>query len=329
MPSPHILQSWEWGEIKRATTGWKPLRYAFFDGQTLLAIAAFGIRRLGPIRLMYAPRGPLFAAGNREYAAVLAALPGIAREQDVLWLKIDPGIALASRTVSETEWQEHREGHALRDSLRVAGWHHSPQQIQFPNTQILDLAPTEETLLANISANTRRKIRVASRKGVTIRVGEENDLSALFTMYAETAARDGFRIRPSSYYLHVWRHMMRAGMACVLIAEYAAAAIAHIILLHGGESCWFFYGASSNRERARMPNYALQWEGIRWAKRAGYRVYDFWGAPTEFNLSDPLWGVYQFKRGFRGRLVRGIGAWDYAPKPTRYALYQWLQQIRR
>ena len=329
MPSPHILQSWEWSEIKRATTGWQPLRYAFFDGQTLLAIAAFGIRPLGPIRLMYAPRGPLFATGQRDYAAVLAALPGIAREQGALWLKIDPGIALANRPMDETEWQEHREGRALCDSLQDAGWRHSPQQVQFPNTQILDLTPTEETLLANMSANTRRKIRVAVRKGVTIRVGEESDLCSLYTLYAETAARDGFRIRPSTYYLHVWRHMMRADMAQVLIAECAGAAIAHSILMHGGESCWFFYGASSNRERARMPNYALQWEGIRWAKRAGYRVYDFWGAPTEFDESDPLWGVYQFKRGFRGCLVRGVGAWDYAPKPMRYALYQWLQRIRR
>ena len=198
MPSPHILQSWEWSEIKRVTTGWQPLRYAFFDGQTLLAIAAFGIRPLGPIRLMYAPRGPLFATGHQDYAAVLAALPGIAREQGALWLKVDPGIALANRPMDETEWQEHREGRALCDSLRDAGWRHSPQQVQFPNTQILDLTPTEETLLANMSANTRRKIRVAVRKGVTIRVGEENDLCSLYTMYAETAARDGLPHPPFS-----------------------------------------------------------------------------------------------------------------------------------
>ncbi|MBC8098508.1 MAG: peptidoglycan bridge formation glycyltransferase FemA/FemB family protein, partial [Armatimonadetes bacterium] len=34
--------------------------------------------------------------------------------------------------------------------------------------------------------------------------------------------------------------------------------------------------------------------------------------------------VYEFKRGFRGTVVRGIGAWDYAPYPPLYALYTQL-----
>jgi peptidoglycan pentaglycine glycine transferase (the first glycine) len=46
-----------------------------------------------------------------------------------------------------------------------------------------------------------------------------------------------------------------------------------------------------------------------------------WGAPDDFVESDPLWGVYQFKRGFRGVVTRHIGAWDYAPSPLLYRAY--------
>ncbi|MGC9336318.1 MAG: peptidoglycan bridge formation glycyltransferase FemA/FemB family protein, partial [Anaerolineae bacterium] len=35
-----------------------------------------------------------------------------------------------------------------------------------------------------------------------------------------------------------------------------------------------------------------------------------------------LWGVYRFKRGFGGRLVRTIGAWDLVYASLRYKLYQ-------
>jgi lipid II:glycine glycyltransferase (peptidoglycan interpeptide bridge formation enzyme) len=37
--------------------------------------------------------------------------------------------------------------------------------------------------------------------------------------------------------------------------------------------------------------------------------------------SDGLWGVYRFKRGFGGRLVRTAGAWDLVYASFRYRLY--------
>jgi lipid II:glycine glycyltransferase (peptidoglycan interpeptide bridge formation enzyme) len=46
-----------------------------------------------------------------------------------------------------------------------------------------------------------------------------------------------------------------------------------------------------------------------------------WGAPDVFEESDSMWGVYQFKRGFRGTVTRHIGAWDYTPYPLLYRAY--------
>jgi len=111
---------------------------------------------------------------------------------------------------------------------------------------------------------------------------------------------------------------MEAGLAHALIAEFEGKAIAHVILLHFARTCWYFYGASANEERERMPNYLLQWEAMRWAKGQGYAVYDMWGAPDTFDESDSMWGVFEFKRGFPGVVRRHIGAWDYAPYPPLY-----------
>jgi lipid II:glycine glycyltransferase (peptidoglycan interpeptide bridge formation enzyme) len=94
-----------------------------------------------------------------------------------------------------------------------------------------------------------------------------------------------------------------------------------VILFHFGRTCWYFYGASSNQARDRMPNYLLQWEAMRWAKARGYAVYDLWGAPNLFDEADSMFGVYNFKRGFRGTVTRHIGAWDYAPSPLLYRAY--------
>ena len=37
-----------------------------------------------------------------------------------------------------------------------------------------------------------------------------------------------------------------------------------------------------------------------------------------------MWGVFRFKEGLGGRLVRTLGAWDAAARPLDYRLYHGL-----
>jgi lipid II:glycine glycyltransferase (peptidoglycan interpeptide bridge formation enzyme) len=81
---------------------------------------------------------------------------------------------------------------------------------------------------------------------------------------------------------------------------------------------------SRDRHRDKMPAYVLQWEAIRWSKAAGCTHYDLWGAPDRFDTTDPMWGVFRFKEGLGGRLVRTLGAWDATSRPAEYRLYHSL-----
>src|SRR5574341_1504975 len=58
LPYAHVLQTWEWGEFKRVTTGWEPLRVAFKQGDDIVAMASIGVRSIGPLRVMYVSKGP-------------------------------------------------------------------------------------------------------------------------------------------------------------------------------------------------------------------------------------------------------------------------------
>ena len=106
-----------------------------------------------------------------------------------------------------------------------------------------------------------------------------------------------------------------------LIADVDGQPVAAVVLVRFGDKVIYMYGASSARERERMPNHLLQWEAIRWARVQGAKVYDFWGAPDEFIESDRLWGVWRFKAGFNAEVVRTIGAWDYPARPLWYRAY--------
>jgi len=100
-----------------------------------------------------------------------------------------------------------------------------------------------------------------------------------------------------------------------------------------GKRAWYFYGASTNEERNRMPTYLLQWKAMLWAKKQGCTEYDLWGVPdeeletleSEFNnQSKGLWGVYRFKRGFGGELKRADNPYDRVYKPLIYMAYKLL-----
>jgi hypothetical protein len=122
-----------------------------------------------------------------------------------------------------------------------------------------------------------------------------------------------------------------AGRLHLLLAEYEGRPLAALMAFARGPRAWYLYGASTDEERNRMPTYLLQWEAMRWARRRGCQTYDLWGVPdadhetleSQFeSRGDGLWGVYRFKRGFGGELVRSIGAWDYPLQRLLYSVYQ-------
>lgn len=330
LPTAHILQTWEWGDFKQITTGWTPQRFAYQNeaGQ-IVAAASVLTRRIGLLSVKYVPKGPaLNYADSMVREAVLDHLQSLGK--NAIWLKIDPDQPLATGIPADETPDPNRPdiynpaGVDLRESLTRRGWRFSADQVQFRNTLILDLTQSEDDLLKQMNQGTRRKIRQAEKAGVIVRSADldDGDLKILYDLYVETGSRQGFLIRPLDYYREAWLKFTRAGLGHGLIAEVEGEAVAGIVLFHFGRKVWYFYGMSSEHQREAQPNYALQWHAICWAKAQGYALYDWWGAPDHFLESDPMWGVYRFKDGFGGQVVRHIGAWDYVPRPWLYSLYE-------
>ncbi len=323
LPAAHFLQSWVWGDFK-ARWGWEATRLTMTIAQSswepLAAVQVLKRRvpRL-PYNILYVPKGPALDYNDSALRRhVLHELESLARRENALFIKIDPDVV---RCWGFDPERPSPVGGQFIKELSQRGWVHSAEQIQFPNTVELDLTQSEESLLAAMKSKTRYNIRLAGRKDVVVRHGSDADFELIAKMYAETAERDGFTIRPLDYYLDAWQSFYDAGMAHPLIAEYEGTPLGAVILIRFGERVSYMYGASTHIERKRMPNYLLQWEAIRWAKAQGCTVYDFWGAPTLFEESDPMWGVWRFKSGFEGQVVQTIGAWDFPVKPLLYRAY--------
>lgn len=330
LPGAHPLQTWEWGEVK-GCYGWEPDHRVWRNPDGTVAAAALVLSRSGPRsglgaawRVMYVPRGPLLADwGKKELRRrVMEDLAELGRERGAIFLKIDPEVKIGQGIPGSPGAWEDPVGIEVEQALRGSGWLFSSEQIQFRNTVVIDLRRELEDLLAGMKQKTRYNIRLAERRGVTVRVGTEIDFAALFQVYAETARRDGFAVREQAYYHRVWKVFLDSGMATPLIGEVDGNLVAGLILFHFAGRAWFLYGMSRAAYRDRMPNYLLQWAAIRRAKDLGCVAYDLWGAPDNFNESDRLWGVYRFKEGFGGEVVRYTGAWDRPLRPLIYRLYR-------
>ncbi len=322
MPEPHILQSWAWGEIK-AQTDWRAKRLVWGEESltprsrgrfATWACAGVLIRRLNrimPVAVAYVPKGPLLDWSDAPLTVrVLHDLEQTARHARALFIKIDPDVLA-----------ESAEGAALVILLQRRGWVFSQEQIQYRNTMITDLAPDESALLAAMKPKWRYNIRLAERNGVCVRSGSDADLPTFYQMYAETGRRDRFLVRPFPYYQAIWENFLTHGLAHLLLAEVEHQPVAGLILFRYGPTAWYFYGASTHLHRDLMPNHALQWAAIRWAKAHGCTRYDWWGAPDVLDESDPMWGVYRFKQGFGGQFVPHIGAWDFPVNRRLYWAY--------
>jgi lipid II:glycine glycyltransferase (peptidoglycan interpeptide bridge formation enzyme) len=189
-----------------------------------------------------------------------------------------------------------------------------------------------------MKSKTRYNIRLAERKGVVVREGGAEDVAAFTRMMATTSERNEFGVHAPAYYERAYAAFYPGDMVRLFLATYEGQPIAGVMAFACGTRSWYAYGASSNEHRNRMPTYAVQWAAIRWAQARGCTSYDLYGVPDEDEetleagfqeRSDGLWGVYRFKRGFGGQLVRSIGAFDYAYNKPLYWLYRRALALRR
>jgi lipid II:glycine glycyltransferase (peptidoglycan interpeptide bridge formation enzyme) len=313
-PEAHILQAPAWATLK-SNFGWKP-RF-FREGSIGLAIL-FRHLPLGK-SIAYIPRGPI---GEGDWNALWPEVDQVCRQEKAVFLRVEPDI-----------WEPAPSGFIEKN---LTGFVKTDQTIQPPRTIIVNLEGSEDEILENMKSKTRYNIRLAQRKDVKVLFSD--DISAFHRMMLTTGERDEFGIHSLAYYQKVYGLLAPDGHCVLLIATYEGQPLAGVMACAFGNTSWYFYGASTNQERNRMPTYLLQWEAMRWAKQKGCRVYDLWGVPdmpeaelenTFLDRSDGLWGVYRFKRGFGGEVKRTIGAWDRIYQPLTYRLYRFWSQKRQ
>lgn len=325
-PQGSVLQTTRWAQLKNEF-GWTSHRvWLRREGQLVAgAQVLFRSALLGMVRMAYIPHGPLVDWRNDEQVAVLLNQIDLScYEHRAGILKMEP--LLWQEDMPREQWLALCEKYELNPDTDT---------IQPPRTLVVDLRPDEDEILAAMKQKTRYNVRLAGRRGVTVREGTIEDIPAFNALMQATGQRNEFGVHNPAYYHSAFK-IFAPEHAALLLAEYAGQLLAGIMVFATGQKAAYLYGASSEEERQRMPTYLLQWEAMRWAKARGCTEYDLWGVPdapeetleadfTERN--DGLWGVYRFKRGFGGELKRTVGSADRVYNKLLYRVYRWRRGV--
>jgi peptidoglycan pentaglycine glycine transferase (the first glycine) len=311
-PDAHILQTSAWGRFKKKH-GWYPKWIISGDSgvQILFKKLPFGQT------FAYIPKGPV----GKNWEAVISEAITFSKQEKAFILYVEPD-----------QWEDE----CWNSILKAAGFGESDMSIQPRKTIIITLTESETDWLKKMKQKTRYNIRLAKKKNISIH--QSNRIDEFIALINITGQRDDFGIHSANYYRDVYENFYQSGNCVFLLATYENKPLAGIMVFARGNRAWYFYGASNNIERNRMPTYLLQLEGMRWAAKKGSTIYDLWGVPDEDNekleqefshRSDGLWGVYRFKRGFGGDVKRTAGVFQKVLNKPLYLLFSILLKIRK
>lgn len=274
------------------------------DGNTI-GCAQLLIRRLPfPFRaLVYIPRGPMCPVEDTE--AVLRSLADHAAARH-------RGVALSI----EPDWDRDSPYAA---AVEGAGFRETTNTVLIPRTLILDLAKSDDELMADMSKTTRANIRKAMRSDVEFRkVKNESELEQVLGIYHETAERAGFGIHEDKYYRDIFRNM---GDGSPIIGAFdGEQLLAFVWLARSGATAFELYGGVSAEGQKKRVNYGVKWAALQSMRQDGCSRYDFNGL-----LND---GISDFKKQFGKHENMLLGTWEKPLSPF-YPAYSRAMPLAR
>jgi lipid II:glycine glycyltransferase (peptidoglycan interpeptide bridge formation enzyme) len=231
------------------------------------------VRGLGSIG--YAAHGPVIAVGGEERVEVARALAvGLTRLTGVRMLFVQPP-----------------EGADDLSALLVAhGFRPSERSIFWTGSMRIDLDRSEDELRRALSPRLRSWTRRWPDAGVSVRMGDADDVPVLARlMHATANARGHEGPPPLSYLQRMYTELASTGNAALFVGEvHGRPVTADLVTMCGTTVRGRLSGFDRSGEwrRLSVPG-AARWEMIRWAKRSGYRWLDF-GGLSEQTLRDAL-----------------------------------------
>jgi lipid II:glycine glycyltransferase (peptidoglycan interpeptide bridge formation enzyme) len=309
----NFLQSWEWGDLHQ-TLGDVVYRQGIYRGESLVGVLLGIVKDARRGRYLEVPGGPLIDwDDDAVVACATAELRRLANENRCVFVRLRPQLADTTQ---------------YRDLLKTHQFMLAPMHLHAEHTNILDLASTEDELLAGMRRQTRYEVRRADKQNIIVSwASNEAAIEEFYAVQADTARRQGF-IPPSRAFLDAQLAAFGDKLRVYRAEKDGQLLTLALIILYGQEA-EYHEGASTPEARSQPGAYAVQWQAIRDAKAMGITRYNFWGIAYTSDPKHRYAGVTTFKRGFGGQDVTYLPAHDLVIDRLKYTKNWIIETIRK
>jgi len=248
----------------------------------------------------------MFEKGPAPTKQMLADLKRIGKEKNLVFIKLEPNCVKSDKLAG-----------LVQSERAVAG-----RRLFTPTTFWIDLTPGEEELMKSFSSKTRYNIRLAEKKGVTVKEDvSDKAFEKYLELTRETVSRQGFYAHTEKYHRLMWEILKKAGIAHLLTATYQGEIITTWIVFAWKDFLYYPYGASTEKHKEVMANNLMMWEAIKFGKKLGLTTFDLWGREEGK-------GFTKFKEGYNPKVIEFLGTWDLVINKPLYAIYKLVEWIR-
>lgn len=306
------LQSWEWGETRKAI-GKEIYRFGLFDKNKLKSVYTVILYNLPRVK---------YKVGHLIFSEIpspetINFMQSTLAEYNVVFIKIEPYKYSADQQEniqSFNEWKSLLDRSSIKNSP-------SESRYMYDQTIILDLTKEESQLNKELRKSTRYTIRNAYTK--LVQIEESEDFQTFWNVFESTVKRQNYYAHDENYHITVWENM-RKNISKFFIAKLDEDVLAAFEIFFFNQRAYYVYSGSSDKNRQLGGSNILMWETILRSKALGCNEFDLWGIGDKPSFR----GFSSFKEGYGGQKVYMMEGLDIVFDQYLYWGYKYLNGAR-
>lgn len=311
----NFLQSVYWGQFHQKL-GSQVFYSGFFENEKLIGVMLAIVEDARRGRYLTVPAGPIIDFKNKAViAAFINEIRRLAKETNCVFVRVRPQLRYDEFSVN---------------LFKELGFKDAPMHLHAELTNQLDIAKTEEELLAGMRKTTRYEIRKGISENIRVEMSKDPSLiEGFYKIQLETAKRQGFVPFPKDYLSEQFKVFAENDKAALFSAYHNKDLLAQAFIIFYGQEAAYHYGVSTEKNREYPGAVLIQWEAIKEAKKRGLKRYNFWGVAPEENKEHRFYRISIFKRGFGGVDIKYLHAQDLAINKTKYLVNYLIETARK
>lgn len=350
-PLSNFYQTTNWAEVKN-TTGWETHFLGIKENDKIIALCLLLSKKTFlNQKLFYAPRGPLLDYTNTKLLSFFTEnIKKYIKQNHGFALKIDPMISISTydEHLVKTEIPNTIN---IYNSLKKLKYHHLGftkgygTDTQFRWSYCVDIKnKTIDDVMANLKTNTRGWIKRSTKYPLIVEEVNDSNIDDFKLVMNHTAIRQHHHDRSKHYYQTINNTFKERSKLLIVYLDRnkylnectedklyskikaqkkSLIPLASSVFILDKDRVNYVYGGAIKEYMSLSAQYKFQYEMLKFATENNYSIYDFGGISGNFEDSnDPHYGIYGFKKGFKGYIVEYIGEFDLIINNFSYKLYK-------